>query len=47
MILLFAWFSKGKKITKEQTQVIKLIGGLLMIVLGIVLLVNPGLLMFM
>ena len=47
MILLFTWFSKGKKITKEQTQVIKLIGGLLMIALGIILLVNPGLLMFM
>ena len=47
MILLFAWFSKGKKITKEQTQIIKLIGGLLMILLGIVLLVNPELLMLM
>jgi cytochrome c biogenesis protein CcdA len=47
MILLFAWFSKGKKITKEQTQIIKLIGGLLMIALGIVLLVNPELLMLM
>ena len=46
MILLFAWFSKGRKITKEQTQIVKLIGGLLMIALGIILLVNPGLLMF-
>jgi hypothetical protein len=47
MILLFIWFFKGKKITKEQTKAIKLIGGLLMIVLGIILLVNPELLMFM
>ena len=47
MILLFVWFSKARKITKEQTQIIKLIGGLLMIILGITLLVNPDLLMFM
>ncbi len=44
MVLLFAWFSRGRKITKEQAQVIKLIGGLFMIALGIILLVNPELL---
>ncbi len=47
VILLFGWFFKGKKISKEQTQIIKLIGGVIMIALGIILLVNPGLLMLM
>ncbi len=45
IILVFGWFFKGRKITKEQTQIIKLIGGVIMIALGIVLLVNPELLM--
>ena len=44
IILMFGWFFKGKKITKEQTQTIKLIGGVVMIALGIILLVNPELL---
>ncbi|MGB2762650.1 MAG: hypothetical protein WBC21_03915 [Minisyncoccales bacterium] len=47
VILLFGWFFKGKKITKKQTQIIKLIGGVIMIALGIILLVNPELLMLM
>lgn len=47
VILLFGWFFKGKKISKEQAQIIKLIGGVIMIVLGIILLVNPELLMLM
>lgn len=45
IILVFGWFFKGRKITKEQTQIIKLIGGVIMIALGIILLVNPELLM--
>jgi len=47
VILLFGWFFKSKKISKEQTQIIKLIGGVIMIALGIILLVNPELLMLM
>ncbi len=35
----------GKQISKKQMGVIKLIGGLVMIALGIILLVNPGLVM--
>ena len=45
MIFIFGLFFKGKQITKGQMQVIKLIGGLIMIALGIILLVNPELLM--
>jgi cytochrome c biogenesis protein CcdA len=45
IITVFGYFFKGKQITKEQMQVIKLIGGLIMIALGIILLVNPELLM--
>ena len=44
VILLFGCFFHGKQIKKKQMQVIKLIGGIAMIILGIVLLVNPGLL---
>ena len=36
---------QGKQISKKQMATIKLIGGLIMIALGIILLVNPGLLM--
>lgn len=45
IIAAFCCLFKGKQITKEQMQVIKLIGGVIMIALGIVLLVNPELLM--
>lgn len=45
VILLFSWFFKGKKISRTQIQIIKLVGGLIMIALGIILIVNPGLLM--
>ena len=44
IILLFGWLFKGRAISKKQMQIIKLIGGLIMIALGIILLVNPGLL---
>ncbi|MEA3293312.1 MAG: hypothetical protein U9P88_02545 [Patescibacteria group bacterium] len=44
IILLFGWFFKGKQINKEQMQIIKLVGGVIMLGLGIILLVNPGLL---
>ena len=44
VILLFGCFFHGGEIKKKQMQIIKLIGGIAMIVLGIVLLVNPGLL---
>lgn len=35
----------GKEISKKQMELIKLIGGLIMVALGIVLLVNPALIM--
>jgi cytochrome c biogenesis protein CcdA len=44
MITIFGYFFRGKQINKEQMKVIKLIGGVIMIALGIILLVNPGLL---
>jgi cytochrome c biogenesis protein CcdA len=44
MITVFGYFFQGKQISKEQMKIIKLIGGLIMIALGIILLVNPGLL---
>ncbi len=45
IILAFTYFFNGKQISKSQMETIKLIGGLIMIALGIILLVNPGLLM--
>jgi len=45
IITLFGYTVKGKQITKKQMQIIKLIGGIIMIALGIILLVNPELLM--
>jgi len=45
IILLFGWLFKGKGISKNQMQMIKLGGGLIMIFLGIILLFNPELLM--
>ena len=47
IITVFGCFLKGKQVTKEQMQIIKLIGGVFMVALGIVLLVNPELLMLM
>jgi hypothetical protein len=44
MIAVFGYFFQGRQISKEQMKVIKLIGGVIMIALGIILLVNPGLL---
>lgn len=43
VIFLFGLTFKGKQISKEQMQIIKYIGGAIMILLGIVLIVNPGL----
>lgn len=45
IISVFAFYMKGKQITKEQMQIIKLVGGVIMLALGIILLVNPELLM--
>ncbi len=45
VIGIVGWTFHGKQISKKQMSVIKLIGGLIMIALGIVLLVNPGILM--
>jgi cytochrome c biogenesis protein CcdA len=45
IITLFGYFFRGKQISKSQMQIIKVIGGLIMIMLGIILIFNPGLLM--
>jgi len=45
IITLFGWFMYGKTIPKSWMRTLKLIGGLIMIALGIILLVNPELLM--
>ena len=44
IIGIFGWTFKGKKISKETMEIIKFVGGLIMVALGIILLVNPGLL---
>jgi len=43
VILVFGFTFKGKQISKRHMQIIKFIGGLIMILLGIILLFNPGL----
>lgn len=45
VIGIFGYTFKGKQISKRQMQIIKFIGGLIMILLGIILLVNPSLIM--
>ena len=45
VIGIFGFVLKAKKITERQVQIIKFIGGAIMILLGIVLLVKPGLIM--
>ena len=43
IIAIFGYTFKGKTISQRQMQIIKFIGGLIMILLGLVLLINPGL----
>ncbi len=43
IIGVFGWSFRGKQVSKRQMQYIKFIGGLIMILLGIILLVNPAL----
>ncbi len=43
IITIFGYTFKTKQISKRQMQIIKFIGGLIMILLGIILLINPGL----
>jgi len=43
IITIFGYSFKAKQINKRQMQVIKFIGGLIMILLGIILLINPSL----
>jgi len=44
IIAIFGYTFKGKQISKHQMKMIKFIGGFIMILLGIILLVNPELL---
>lgn len=43
IIGIFGYTFRGKQITERQVQIIKFIGGFIMIMLGIILLVNPSL----
>ena len=43
IITIFGYTFKGKQISKDTMALIKFIGGAIMILLGIILLVNPGL----
>ena len=43
IIAVTGYTFKGKKISKETMEIIKFVGGAIMLLLGIVLLVNPGL----
>jgi len=43
IITIFGYTFKGEKISKRKMQIIKFIGGFIMIILGIILLVNPSL----
>jgi hypothetical protein len=39
--LIFGYTFQVKKISQKQIEVIKLIGGIIMIALGLVLIINP------
>lgn len=43
VVTIFIYTFRVRKITRRQMEIIKFIGGVIMILLGIVLLVNPGL----
>lgn len=46
IVSLFGWFMQGKVIPKTWMKTIKLVSGVMMILLGVILLVNPSLLAF-
>ena len=43
IVTVFILTFRAKAISKRQIQIIKFIGGIIMILLGLILLVNPGL----
>ncbi|MBL7198411.1 MAG: hypothetical protein ISS47_09990, partial [Candidatus Omnitrophica bacterium] len=43
IITIFIYTFRARYITQRQIQVMKFVGGIIMILLGIILLVNPGL----
>ncbi|GAK56656.1 membrane protein, putative [Candidatus Vecturithrix granuli] len=43
---VFAWKMGGRKLSEKEGRILKLIGGVLMLVLGLILLIKPQLLMF-
>ncbi|MBD3305886.1 hypothetical protein GF339_05820 [candidate division KSB3 bacterium] len=43
---IFAWKMGGRKLNEKEGRILKLVGGLLMLALGIILLVKPQILMF-
>lgn len=46
IVSVFAWKMGGRKLTEKEGRILKLIGGLLMLILGLVLLINPQILSF-
>ena len=43
---IFAWTMGGRKLTEKEGRILKLVGGALMLVLGLILLIKPDLLSF-
>lgn len=43
---VFAWKMGGRKLTEKEGRILKLVGGLLMLTLGVILLIKPELLRF-
>jgi thiol-disulfide isomerase/thioredoxin len=43
---VFAWKMGGRKMSEKEGRILKLVGGVLMLALGVILLVNPQILMF-
>jgi thiol-disulfide isomerase/thioredoxin len=46
IVSIFAWRMGGRKLSEREGRILKLVGGVLMLTLGIILLVNPQILMF-
>ena len=46
IVAVFAWKMGGRKLTEKEGRILKLVGGLLMLTLGIILLIKPELLTF-
>jgi uncharacterized membrane protein HdeD (DUF308 family) len=43
---IFGWKMGGRRISEKEGRILKLVGGVMMLALGLILLFNPQLLMF-